>query len=184
MDILQIAEENLLASVAVVLGIGVVQGAILGRGIRRRFPKLKVHARAVSTVLLILFAANAIANTLRFVNPDKVPISDVTVPETVDQGISFVIMILGLNTGFGAALALFISVSLVLVFRYAELPDVARYFIFALGVVMMAVAILGRFTDYVPALFEVMMYAGYQFGITIGIFAVTARRAEAAGEFG
>ncbi len=184
MDILQAAEENLLASMVIVLGIGTVQGAILGRGIRRRFPRLRTHARIASAVLLALFSANAVANTLRFANPDKIPISDVAFPQTVDQGVDFVIMALGLHTGFGAVLALFVSVSLVLVFRHAELPSIARYFIFSLGVVMMTVAALSRFTDYVPELFEVVMYAGYQSGITVGIFVVTARRGSTAGELG
>jgi len=184
MDILQLAEENLLASAAVVLGIGAVQGAVLGRGIRRRFPGLKSHARAASSVLLVLFAANAAAGTLRFASPDKIRISDVAVPQTFDQAVDFAMTVLGLNTGFGAVLALSVSVSLVLVSRFAELPGAARYFVFALGVIMTAVAAVSRFTDYVPELFEVAMYAGYQSGMTAGIFAVTARRAAAAGESG
>jgi len=181
MDILQLAEENLLASAAVVLGIGAVQGAVLGRGIRRRFPRLRAHARAVSAALLALFAAHAAASTLKFASPAKTQISDVAVPQTVGQGADLVMAVLGLNTGFGAVLALSVSVSLVLVSRSAELPGVARYFVFALGVIMTAVAAVSRFTDYAPELFEVAMYAGYQSGMTVGIFAVTARRAGAAG---
>ncbi len=182
MDILQAAEENLLVSIAIVLGIGILQGAILGRGIRRRFPRLRTHARTASVILLVLFSANAAANTMKFARPDKIPISDVSVPQTVDQGVDFVMMILGLHAGFGAVLALSVSVSLVLVLRYAELPSIARHFVFLLGVIMMSVAVLGRFTDYVPELFEVAMYAGYQSGVTAGVFAVTARRGRATAE--
>ncbi len=176
MDILQLAEENILISMGVVLGIGLIQGAVLGRGIRNRFPRLKIHAKIVSTILLILFTISAVANILKFANPDKVVLSDIVIPETVDQGIDFVFTILGLNTGFGSVLALFVSVSLILIFRQARLPRIARYFIFVLSLAILALATLGRFTDYIPAFFEVMMYAGYQFGITIGIFAVTHRK--------
>ena len=38
LDILQIAEENFLVTFGIVFGIGLLQGAILARGIRRRFP--------------------------------------------------------------------------------------------------------------------------------------------------
>ena len=44
LDILQIAEENFLVTFGIVFGIGLLQGAILARGIRRRFPKLKKYA--------------------------------------------------------------------------------------------------------------------------------------------
>lgn len=176
MDMLQVAEQNILVSVIVVFCIGVIHGAVLGRGIRRRFPRLKAHARAVSVILLVLFSINALASTIKFAIPDKMPISDFVLPSTLDQGIEFIIIILGLNAGFGAVLALFVSISLVVIFRHADLPDIARYFVFLLGAAMMGLAVLGRFTDYVPEFFEIAMYAGYQFGITIGIFVVTARR--------
>ena len=176
LDILYIAEQNILASTLVVLSIGLVQGAVLGRGIRKRFPKLRVHARIVSGVLLVLFTINAISNTLMFANPEKLSVFDMTIPVTVDQGIEFAINVLGLNTGFGTVLALFVSVTLVLMFRQAQLPRIARYFVFVLGVIMLCVAVLGRFTDYIPTFFEVVIYATYQFGITIGIFVVTYRK--------
>ena len=43
LDILQIAEENFLITFGIVFGIGSLQGAILARGIRRKFPKLKKY---------------------------------------------------------------------------------------------------------------------------------------------
>ena len=71
MGILELAEENFLISFAVVLGIGIFQGAILAKGIRTRFPSLKRHARAASLILLILFSINAIANVFKFAIPDR-----------------------------------------------------------------------------------------------------------------
>ena len=59
LDILQIAEENFLITFGIVFGIGLLQGAILARGIRKRFPKLKKYAKGISIILLILFAINA-----------------------------------------------------------------------------------------------------------------------------
>ena len=36
------------------------------------------------------------------------------------------------------------------------------------------IAMLGRFTDYVPSTFQIILYAMYQFGMTLGIFAHNA----------
>ncbi len=44
MDLFEIAQEHFLISFAIVIGIGALQGGILGRGIRERFPSLKIHA--------------------------------------------------------------------------------------------------------------------------------------------
>ena len=55
MNILEIAEEYYLVTFTVVIGIGLLQGAIIGRGIRSRFPSFKKHARAASIILLALF---------------------------------------------------------------------------------------------------------------------------------
>ena len=173
---MNIAEENFLITFATVLGIGILQGSILGRGIRKRFPSLKVHARIVSTVLLILFSLNAVGGMLKFASPEKLSFSELMVPSTTEEGFSFIITILGLNAGFGTAIAIFISITVILFFKLADLPKVARYFMFALGMIMLFVAIIGRVTDFVPTLFEVMMYAFYQFGITIGIFLIARRK--------
>ena len=51
MDILQLAEEHYYYTFAIVFGIGLLQGAILARGIRRKFPKLKKYAKGVSIIL-------------------------------------------------------------------------------------------------------------------------------------
>ena len=44
MDILQLAEEYYYYTFAVVFAIGLLQGSILARGIRKKFPKLKKYA--------------------------------------------------------------------------------------------------------------------------------------------
>lgn len=176
MDILELAEQNYVISFGVTLGIGLVQGMILARGIRKRFPGLRMHARATSTVLLILFSISAISNIVQFSSPQKISLDQLSVPETPEQAVQAIMGFLGLDAGFGSVVALFVSVILVLVFRLADLPGIARYFMFALSVVVVSVAVLGRFTDYVPTGFQVLMYTFYQGGITIGIFAVTRRR--------
>ena len=54
LDILQIAEENFLITFGIVFGIGLLQGAILARGIRKRFPKLKKYAKGISIILSLI----------------------------------------------------------------------------------------------------------------------------------
>ena len=66
MSILDLAEQNFLITFAIVLGIGLLQGAIMGRGIRNRFPSFKRHARVASLSLLALFSINAIFGVLKF----------------------------------------------------------------------------------------------------------------------
>lgn len=176
MDILSIAEDNFIISYGIVICIGLIHGAILGRGIRNRFPRLKKHARIVSLVLLTLFSINAAANIIKFAIPEKIPVSEIAIPSTPEEGFSFLINLLGLDAGLGAVIILFISISLILFFKLAKIPKIARYFIFALSVIVLLVALLARFTDYVPSSFQVQMYAFYQFGITVGIFLVTRRK--------
>ena len=51
---LQLAEEYYYYTFAVVFAIGLLQGVILARGIRKKFPKLKKYAKGISIILLIL----------------------------------------------------------------------------------------------------------------------------------
>jgi len=183
LDILSIAEDNFIISFGIVIGVGLIHGAILGRGIRNRFPSLKKHARIVSLVLLALFSINAGANIIKFALPEKVAISELTIPSTSEEGLSFLINILGLNAGLGTVIILFISISLILFFKLAQIHKIARYFIFALSVIVLLVALIGRFTDFVPTSFQILMYAFYQLGITVGIFLVTRRKESDLAEF-
>jgi len=183
LDILSIAEENFIISFGIVIGVGLIHGTILGRGIRTRFPSLKKHARIVSLVLLSLFSINAVVSVIRFAIPEKIAVSDLTIPSTPEEGLYLLFNILGLNAGLGAVIVLFISISLILFLKLAQIHKIARYFIFALSVIVLIVALIGRFTDFVPTNFQILMYAFYQLGITIGIFLVTRRNETDLAEF-
>ena len=97
LDILQIAEENFLITFGIVFGIGLLQGAILARGIRKRFPKLKKYAKGISIILLILFAINASGNISKFADPLKVPVTEFEIPQTPEGAFTIIIDLLGLN---------------------------------------------------------------------------------------
>ena len=176
MNILDLAEQNFLITFSVVIGIGLLQGAIMGRGIRSRFPSLKKHARSVSIVLLALFSINAISGVLKFAEPVKISVSKLTIPETIEEVLALIVNVLGINAGLGAVIAIFVSITLIIFLKFANIHQIARYFIFIISCIVLIVALLGKFTDYVPTLFQIMLYAFYQFGITIGIFLVTRRK--------
>lgn len=176
MDILSIAEDNFIISFGIVIGIGLIQGVILGRGIRNRFPSLKKHARIVSLIIFTLFSINAAANIIEFALPEKIPVSELTIPTTPEEGFSFLINLMGLDAGPGTIIIFFISISLILFFKLAHINKIARYFIFALSAIVLLTSLLARFTDFVPTTFQILMYAFYQFGITVGLFLVTRRK--------
>ena len=176
LDILQLAEENFLITFGIVFGIGLLQGAILARGIRRRFPKLKKYAKGVSVLLLILFVINASGNITKFADPSKVEMTGFVVPETPEGIFNLLIDFLGLNAGLLAIVGIFVTVTLILIFRFSEINSISRYFIFTISVIVLIVAMLGKFTDYVPTAFQIILYAFYQFGLTIGMFIVMRRK--------
>ena len=160
----------------IVLGIGLLQGAILGRGIRNRFPSFRKHARAVSLSLLALFSANAVFSVLKFAEPDKLSMSEFIIPTTTDDAFVLILDLIGVNTGVGTVIATFVSITLIIFLRFADIPNIARYFIFVLSSIVLIVSLLGKFTDFVPTTFQVWLYAIYQAGITLGIFFVTRRK--------
>lgn len=176
MDILQLAEEYYYYTFAIVFAVGLLQGAILARGIRKKFPKLKKYAKGVSIILLILFSINAAGNISKFAEPSKVEFTEFIIPETPDAAFLLLIDVLGLNAGVIAISGIFISITLILLFRFAELNPLSRYFIFTISVIVFIVAILGRFTDYVPSTFQIILYVMYQLGMTLGIFVIMRRR--------
>lgn len=176
MDILAIAEEYFAISLSTVLLIGLLQGAILGRGIRNRFPTLKIHTRIVSICLLILFSINSLVSILKFARPEKLSIEEISMPENAKQGFDIFLEILGLDLGFGSLIAMFVSVTLILVFRFSELHSIVRYFMFGLSFIMLLVGTITKFTDYSPNQFQIFLYAVYHLGITFGVFFVTRRR--------
>ena len=176
MNVLDLAAENFLITFAVVLGIGFLQGMIMGRGIRNRFPSIKKHAQLVSSVLLVLFSFNMMFSILKFAEPSKFSISNFTLPATTDEVFSLILNIAGVNTGVGTVIAIFISVTLIILFRFANIHNIARIFIFVLSSIVLVVSLLGRFTDFVPTTFQIMLYVFYQLGITLGIFLITRRK--------
>ena len=129
LDILQIAEENFLITFGVVFGVGLLQGAILARGIRKRFPKLKKYAKAISIILLILFAINASGNISKFAYPSKVEMSGFEIPQTPEGVFTMIVDLLGLNAGVLAVVGIFITISLILIFKFEDIPPLAIYFI-------------------------------------------------------
>ena len=176
MNILDLAEQNFLVTFAIVLGIGLLQGAVLGRGIRNRFPSFKRHARAASLSLLALFSINAALSVMKFAEPTKLSISEFIIPATTDEVFLLVLDLVGVNTGVGTVIATFVSITLIVFLRFADIPNIARYFIFVLSSIVLIISLLGKFTDFVPTTFQIMIYAFYQFGITLGIFFVTRRK--------
>ncbi len=176
MNILDLAAENFLITFAVVLGIGFLQGIIMGRGIRDRFPSIKKHAQLVSSVLLVLFSFNAMFSILKFAEPTKFSVSNFTLPATTDEIFSLILNIAGINAGVGTVIATFISVTLIILFRFADIHNIARTFIFILSSIVLVVSLFGKFTDFVPTTFQIMLYVFYQLGITLGIFLITRRK--------
>ena len=178
MDLLQIAEENFLITFGIVWGIGLLQGAILARGIRRKFPKLKKYAKGISIILLILFVINASGNISKFADPSKVSVTEFEIPQTPEGAFTVIIDLLGLNAGVLAVIGIFVTISLILIFKFADISPIARYFIFTISVIVLIVSLLGRFTDYVPTVFQIILYSIYQLGLTIGVFLVMRRKAK------
>ena len=176
MDLLQIAEENFLITFGIVWGIGLLQGAILARGIRKKFPKLKKYAKGISIILLILFAINASGNISKFADPSKVSVTEFEIPQTPEGAFTVIIDLLGLNAGVLAVIGIFVTISLILIFKFADISPIARYFIFTISVIVLIVSLLGRFTDYVPTVFQIILYSIYQLGLTIGVFLVMRRK--------
>ena len=178
LDILQIAEENFLITFGIVFGIGSLQGAILARGIRKKFPKLKKYAKGRSITLLILFVINASGNISKFADPSKVLVTEFQIPQTPEGVFTMIVDLLGLNAGVLAVVGIFITISLILIFKFADIPPIARYFIFTISVIVLIVSLLGKFTDYVPTVFQIILYSIYQLGLTIGMFLVMRRKTD------
>ena len=160
LDILQLAEDYYYYTFAIIFAIGLLQGAILARGIR----------------ILILFSINAAGNISKFAEPPKVEFTEFVIPETPESAFLLLIDMLGLNAGIITITGIFISITLILLFRFAELNPISRYFVFTISVIVFIIALLGRFTDYVPTTFQIILYVMYQIGMTLGIFTVMRRR--------
>jgi len=148
----------------------------MGRGIRNRFPSFKKHARVASLSLLALFSINAIFSVLKFADPSKFSMSEFIIPVTTDEAFVLILNLVGVNTGVVTVIATFVSITLIIFLRFADIPNIARYFIFVLSAIVLVASLLGKFTDFVPTTFQIWLYAIYQAGITLGIFLVTRRK--------
>ncbi len=176
MDLLELAEKNFLITFSVVILVGLLQGAIMGKGIRSRFPSLRRHARTASIILLTLFSINAVTSVLKFAEPAKISITEFTVPVTTEEALSLILNLLGINAGLGAVIGIFVSITLIVFLKFADIHQIPRFFIFVISCMVLIVALVGKFTDFVPTTFQITLYAIYQSGITISIFLVTRRK--------
>ena len=70
----------------------------------------------------------------------------------------------------------FITIILFLIFRFAEINVLQRYFLFTISVVVILLAILGKFTSFVPNEFQIISYSFYQFGLAFGVYIISKRK--------
>ena len=177
MDILAVVQEHAIESALTVLVVGILQGAVLARGVRNRFPKLKRHTRTVSAVFLILLTISAAINVVKFANPEKYEfvMPDNFTGETLAWA---VFSLIGLDGSLASSVIIMLSVTVFLIFRTARMHTVTRYFIFTLSVVTFGVFLAARFTDFIPNVLhgQLLLYAAYQVGIALGAFAVSRNR--------
>ncbi len=113
---------------------------------------------------------------LKFADPVKVSTAELTIPATVDEVFLLILNLSGINAGLGAVIAIFVTITLALFLKLANIHQIIRYFIFVISCIVLLVALLGKFTDFVPSVFQIMIYAFYQFGITVGLFLVARRK--------
>jgi len=172
----EIIESNSLVIYSLVILIGFIQGGILARGIRKKFPKLKKYARSASIFFLILFIINAISNIVKFATPTKIISEEFVIPSTLGELFEIIVKILGLDAGLITVITIFITIILFLIFRFAEIGVIQRYFLFTISVVVITVAFLGKFTSFVPNEFQIIAYAFYQFGLALGVFIILRRK--------
>ena len=176
MTFLEIIENNALVVYSLVILIGFIQGGILARGIRRKFPKLKKYAKSASIFFLILFIINAVSNIVKFAIPTKIVSQELVMPSTLEELFEIIIQIIGLDAGLITAITIFITITLFLIFRFAEIGVIQRYFLFTISVIVVLVAFLGKFTSFVPNEFQVITYGFYQFGLALGVFIILRRK--------
>ena len=81
---------------------------------------------AVSLSLLVLFSANAVFSVLKFAEPDKLSMSEFIIPTTTDDAFVLILDLIGVNTGVGTVIATFVSITLIIFLRFANIPNIAR----------------------------------------------------------
>ena len=166
-------------SLVAVLGafaIGLLQGIILGRAILMRFPRLQNNVKKVSISLFVLFLANAILSVPRFASPEKIDLSSISQASSSGEVASMIFLILGINTGFLAVLAISVTIMTIVLLKFTNLRGYSKGFVIFFSLLILLFTGLSRFTDLTPSTFEVFLYFLYQFGLTVGILAGTVRK--------
>ena len=97
-----------------------------------------------------------IANIVKFATPSKIITQDMIMPSTVDELLGTLVKILGLDAGLITAITIFITITLFLIFRFAQISALQRYFLFTISVVVILLAFLGKFTSFVPNEFQII----------------------------
>ena len=173
-----IFQDPILSLIAILgaFAIGLLQGIILGRAILIRFPRLQNNLKKVSISLFILFLANAILSVPRFASPEKIDWSSISQATSSGEAASLVFLILGINTGFLAVLAISVTIMTLVLLKLTHLKGISRGFVFFFSLLILVFTGLSRFTDLTPSTFEVFLYFLYQLGLTIGILVGTVRK--------
>lgn len=156
--------------------IGLLQGIILGKAILHKFPRIQNNLKKISIGLFILFLMNAILSVPRFASPEKIDFSSISQATSSGEVASIIFLILGINTGFLAVLAISVTVMTLILLKMSRIHGVAKGFVFFFSLLILAFTGLSRFTDLTPSTFEVFLYFLYQLGLTIGILAGTIRK--------
>jgi hypothetical protein len=157
-------------------GIGLLQGIILGRAILVRFPRLQNNVKKVSISLFVVFLANAILSVPRFASPEKIDFASISQATSSGEVASLIFLILGINTGFLAVLAISVTVMTLVLLKLTHIHGIAKGFVLFFSVLILLLTGLSRFTDLTPSTIEVFLYFLYQLGLTIGILAGTVRK--------
>lgn len=165
-----------LVSILAAFAIGLLQGIILGRAILIRFPRLQNNVKKVSISLFVLFLANAILSVPRFASPEKIDLASISQATSSGEVASLIFLILGINTGFLAVLAISVTIMTLVLLKFTNLRGYSKGFVIFFSLLILVLTGLSRFTDLTPSTFEVFLYFLYQLGLTIGILAGTVRK--------
>ncbi len=165
-----------LIAISSAFAIGLLQGIILGRAILVRFPRLQNNVKKVSVSLFIIFFVNAILSVPRFASPEKIDFSSISQATSTGEAASIIFLILGINTGFFAVLAISVTIMTLVLLKLTHIHGISRWFVVFFSLLILLLTGLSRFTDLTPSAFEVFLYFLYQLGLTIGILAGTVRK--------
>ncbi len=174
--LLQLARQFPLATYSIVIAIGVTQGLIIGEAVVERFPRMLSNARLTSILLFVLFAANAVVSIMKFAQPDKITISQIFASQTPHELVSVILQLIGLYAGPVTIIAFSTTLLILILLKFTTLKAKGRTFVFSIGVIMIIITTIIKFSDYKPSSFEIFLYMLYQAGITGGIIWGTRRR--------